>query len=598
MHVKLALAIFVTGCIDIPQPPAPQCTVDTDCQTALGEVCSSGVCYGGPPFGSFAAVVVPPSDRADLISVEIPSINLPNNGDLSTLELEAPVTITGRVECATMQCTTSSIAATILVTRPPLFVGGAGFSAGTTSKDGLPRGTSSFSIAVPRAHSGDPPYAVTIVPDGNGSLPPANGAASAAELAPPTSFAVTPTSDTNIDTKVLGTGSSQVISGLLTDGANHPLAKYRVVARGKLSATAATSEVSSVDYTTDGTFSLTLADNVVGPISIVATPYDANVVAPTLTLGGLEPKTAMRTLAAPANTGNQLKISIPIEGLADGGAVEPVAGAQVIVTAEYDPPLSDNAVAVLTRGATTDDTGVAVVTLLDGMTLASSYRLSVIPPVTSSLCTTAQACLGAVFDTAIDLSTLAANVLPPVRLPPRVALRGRVVAADGTPVGKLAVTGHPSLRFTWSEQDAAAAFLAEIPAPTGVTADAGDFVVYVDLAIDGVWGHYDLTFDAPAGTAVGSFVLPDVELPRVGTLTTLSLPNTELPNSARLHGTLVDPNHFAVSGGELRIFQITTDTSLCGQVLYPPADCVIPAQLIGHATSDDTGVLDLALPRQ
>jgi hypothetical protein len=598
MHLKLALAILVTGCIDIPQPPTPQCTVDTDCQTALGEVCSSGVCYGGPPFGSFAAVVAPPSDRSELISVEIPSINLPNNGDLSTFELVTPVTINGRVECATMKCTTSSIAATILVTREPLFVGGTGFSAGTTSKDGLPRGTNSFAISVPRAHSGDPPYVVTIVPSGNGSLPPANGADSAAELAPPTSFTVTPTSDTNIDTKVLGTASSPVISGLLTDGANHPLSKYRVVARGKLSATAAQSEVSSVDYTTDGTFALTLADNAVGPISIVATPYDINVVATTLTLGGLEPKNAMRTLAAPANTGNKLVVSIPIEGLADDGAVKPVAGAHVIVTAEYDPPLSDSAIAVLSVEATTDDGGIAAFQLLDGMTLASSYKLSVIPPVTSSLCTGAQACLGAVFDTAVDLSTLAANVLPPVRLPPRVALRGRVVAADGTPAGKLAVTAHPSLRFTWSEQDAAAAFLAEIPAPTGVTADAGDFVVYVDLAIDGVWGHYDLTFDAPAGTTVASFTLPDVELPRVGTLTTLSLPDTELPNTARLHGTLVDPNHFAVSGGELRIFQIASDTSLCGQVLYPPSNCVIPAQLIGHAASDDTGVLDLALPRQ
>ena len=166
------------------------------------------------------------------------------------------------------------------------------------------------------------------------------------------------------------------------------------------------------------------------------------------------------------------------------------------------------------------------------------------------------------------------------------------------PAGKLSVTAQPSLRFTWSELDPAAAFLAEIPAPTAVTTAAGDFVVYVDLAIDGVWGHYDLTFDAPAGTARASFTLPDIELPRVGTLTTLNLPDTHLPDAARLHGTLVDPNHLAVSGGELRIFQIATNTSLCGEVIYPPANCVIPAQLIGHAASDDTGTLELALPRQ
>jgi len=241
--MKIVLTLLLAGCIEIPQPPTPECTVDTDCQTSLGEVCSSGVCYGGPPFGMFAAVVTPPSDRSDLISVEVASINLPNNGDLSTFELEAPVAINGRIECATMNCTNSSIAATILVTRAPLFAGGTGFSAGATSKDGLPRGTNSFSISVPRSHVGEPPYVVTVVPAGNGALPPANGALSAAELAPPTSFTVAPMIDTNTDTKVLGSASSQVISGLLTDGANHPLTKYRVVARGKLSTTAAPSEV-------------------------------------------------------------------------------------------------------------------------------------------------------------------------------------------------------------------------------------------------------------------------------------------------------------------------------------------------------------------
>ncbi|MEO8841785.1 MAG: hypothetical protein ABI591_23155 [Kofleriaceae bacterium] len=589
MTRTLGIAALLVGCIDIPHAPAPECTVDADCETTLGEVCSSGACYGGPPFGSFAATIAPPSDRADLISVEIPSINLPNNGDLSTFELATPVEINGRVECGSTGCSNTSLAATILVTRAPLFSGGTGFSSGTTSTDGLPQGTNSFSIAVPRSHPGDPPYVVTIVPSGNGALPPANGAKSAAELAPPIAFTVAPTTDTNIDTKILGTVSSQVISGLLTDGANHPLAKYRVVARGKLSATAAQSEVSSVYYTTDGTFALTLADNAVGPISVVATPYDNNVVAPTLTLGGLEPKTQSRTLAQPPNTGNKLVVDFPIKGLGIDGAVKPVAGAHVIVTAELDPPLSDNAVAVLTREVTTDETGVAELTLLDGPTFASSYKLSVIPPASSSL--------GVVFNTAVDLTTLVAGVLPPVRLPPRVALRGRVVASNGTPVGKLSVTAQPSLRFTWSELGPAAAFLSEIPAPTAVTADAGDFVVYVDLAIDGVWGHYDLSFDPPSGTTLASFTLPDVELPRVGTLTALSLPDATLPDTARLHGTVADPNHFAVRGGELRIFRIVTDSSVCGQVLYPPANCVIPAQLIGHATSDDAGTLQLALPR-
>jgi hypothetical protein len=61
---------------------------------------------------------------------------------------------------------------------------------------------------------------------------------------------------------------------------------------------------------------------------------------------------------------------------------------------------------------------------------------------------------------------------------------------------------------------------------------------------------------------------------------------------------LADSTNLHVGGGELRIFQLATDTSLCTEVPYPPDGCVIPAQLLGHAASDDEGTLTLALPRE
>jgi|GEM_PF-2182954 len=589
-HAHLAAALLCSAssaCLQIPEGPVQECTADADCNTAIGEACSEGVCYGGPPSGSFAAVITPPSDRSDLITVEISNFTLPADGDLSTLVLATPSRIGGRVEayCAQPQtCEGTSIAATIVITRAPLFPGGTGFSTVVTSKEGLPRGSNSFSVTVPRSTAGDPPYVMSIVPDGNGALPPANGATSAAERAPPMLLQLRAGTDIETGTLVLGSAQSQVMAGSLTDGASHLLQKYRVVARGRLVAGGAVTEVSTIDYTANGQYSITLADGAIGPISIVATPYDSNVVAPSLLLGGLEARTSTRAVAQPANTGNKLVITIPIEGLSTGGAVAPVSGAHVILTADYSPLVNGTASARLNVETTTGDDGQAHLTVLDGTAFTGLYKLRVIPP-TGSL-------LGAIYDQPLALASIGA-----VRLPPRVALRGRVIDGAGTPVGKISVTALASVHFAWSQLDNAAAFLAEIPAPTALSSDDGSYVIYVDPNIAGVWGHYDLEFDAPSGVSIASWIVSDVEIPRQANLTTVTLSDTVLPDRAYLHARLVDPGHLRVSGGELRIFAIASDSSLCGEVPYPPAKCVIPAQLIGHAASDDTGTLKLVLAR-
>ncbi|MEO6776560.1 MAG: hypothetical protein ABI467_26695 [Kofleriaceae bacterium] len=592
MKALVAIALATAGCLQVPEPAKPECTRDADCETALGEVCNTGTCYGGPPAGTYAATLTPPSDRLDLTSSEIASLQLPANGDLGTFGLEAPVRISGRIEAfcpgGTTTCAGTSLAATVLVTRAPLFPGGTGFSASTTSKGGLPHGTSSFSLAVPITHAGEPGYVVTFTPGGGGLLPPPNGTPSAAELAPPGSQTVALTANTDLGTITLGSATSPVVSGQLTDSGGHPLVKYRVVARGRLAAGGAITDVSSVAYTTTGAYAVTLSDSAVAPIAIVATPYDSNVVAPTLTLPGLDVHGGTKTLAQPANLGNKVAVSIPIVGLSGNGAIVPVAGAHVTVSGSYTAPIAGGASATLSVETTTGDSGLAVLTLLDGMTLSASYTLNVIPPASSEL--------GVVFGQALPLDTIAG-----IRLPPRIALRGHVHDAAGLAVGNLSVTARPALRFAWSAPPELAAFIAEIPAPTAVTADAGDYVIYVDRSVDlfqnTVWGDYDLEFDAPAGASIASWTLPDLEIPRDPSLATLDVPDTTLPETAYLHGQLADPNHLRVSDGELRIFAISTDASLCSSAPYPPADCVVPARLAGHAASGSDGTVKLALPR-
>jgi len=587
----LAIALFAAGCLQIPEAPKPQCTVDSDCQTSLGEVCNAGTCYGGPPAGTFAATLTPPSERQDLTSSEIASIQLPANGDLGMFAFETPVRITGRLEAycpSSTTCTNTSVAATVSITRAPLFPGGTGFSATTTSKGGLSHGTTSFSIAVPITRPGDPPYRVTFTPAGGGQLPPPNGSLSDAELAPPGSQTLSVTGDTDLGTITLGSATSPVLMGQLTDSGGHPLVKYRVVARGRLSTGGAITDVSTVAYTTTGAYSLTLSDSAIAPIAIVATPYDSNVTAPTLTLPALDAHSATHTLAQPANLGNIDMISIPITGLSGNGAVIPVAGAHVTVTGTYTAPIIGGANASLTAETTTDSNGLARLTILDGATLSASYTLSVVPPASSEL--------GVVFGVALPLDTISG-----VRLPTRLALRGHVTDTSAKPVGKLSVTAKPSLRFSWSAPPDLAAFIAEIPPPTAVTDGNGDYVIYVDRSVDlfpdTLWGVYDLEFATPAGASLASWTLPELEIPRDPGLNTLDVAAATLPDTALLRAQLADPNHLRVSDGELRIFEISTDSSLCTEVMYPPADCVIPAQLAGQAASGDDGTLQLALPR-
>src|SRR5947208_906555 len=132
MKSLAASAVLLVACISAPSTPGVMCESTSDC--ASGEVCQEGVCWGDPPMGTFAATLAPPAARADLVSSDIPLLVIPQNGWLDSLELAAPVTVTGRVEayCApsSQTCDTSSLGARITFTRKSSFAGGTPFSDG------------------------------------------------------------------------------------------------------------------------------------------------------------------------------------------------------------------------------------------------------------------------------------------------------------------------------------------------------------------------------------------------------------------------------------------------------------------------------------
>ena len=580
------LLVTAAGCLSIPSKQQPACTKDSDCGT--GEVCGEGVCWGNPPMGMFAATLVPPSDRNDVVQTQIPSLMIPGDGWLGDVALEAPVTFSGRVEAycpATTACTTNSLPATITVTRAPRFSGGPSFHAVADAKDGIARGATSFSIGVPKTHDGDSPYVVTVTPDGRGAQPPTNGTISPAELAPPLRMTLTASGDLPASTITLGAADAQVISGSLTDGNGHALQNYRVAAVGRWDPAEAPLEVSTVDYTANGTFSITLSQGITGNVEVVATPYDTNVVLPTLHLSNLAPQSTQKLLASPPSLGNPVDVMIPITGYSSSGQDSPIAGARVIVRSTYNPSLAGGASAVISSDVMTGNDGVAKLTLLDGNAFAGNYVVSVIPPVGSNL--------GVIFDAAWSLDMSGAKI----RLSPRVALRGTLLDKAGRPIAGASVTARPSLRFQWSliggEQD----FLNQIPAPTAVTTDSGDFVVWVDPFIDMTWGTYDLDIEPASGDEVPSWTIAGIDIPRDATQTAVTLGPVVVPDAANIHGHLVDPAQNPVDGGELRVFSLTADTSACDLSPYHPAPCVIPAPLVGHGTSDMTGTVRLTLPR-
>lgn len=583
----LVLLSLVAGCLEIPSGKGNECSVDSDCNTAAGEACWEGLCYGDPPLGMYAATLSAPLTREDLIATEIPVLSLAPDGNLGALTLETPVTFSGRVEayCGTQQmtCSTNSIGAQVRITRPSRIPGGPSLRLIALAKAGVPRGTDSFSIHLPAMHTGDPPYTVTIDPEGGGDLPPTHGGKDPAQLVPPLRLRLDAESTLEHQTYTLGANATQ-ISGLLKDGLGAALTKYRVVALGRWEPTAPPTEVSSVHYSTDGTYAISIAEGVVGTVELVARPYDPLVVAPELHAGNVTPYTQVKNIYAPTGLGSRVDGAIKIEAREGGGSVTPVSGARVVITGSTESAFTSGVRAVLVAETTTGDDGIAKISVLDGDALATSYRIRVVPPASSTA--------GIVFDDPVTLPLPEA-----VRLPQRVALRGTLVDTTGKPLADVSVTARRSLRFLWSLEASEQAFLDEIPAATAISEEPGNFVIWLDPSVSSTWGHYDLFFETPDSSSAPNWLISDFEIPRIPGQMTIDLENVTIPDAAFMHGKIVDGSLAPVEGSALRIFRLSDNDSVCREVTNAPLECSDDAKVMGHGESDSGGIVRLTLPR-
>lgn len=581
----LLLLLAVPACLAVPDGPTPECKVTSDCDTANGEVCDEGVCWGNPPPGPFAAVLTPPSKRKnDLVSRELQLELIPADGYLGELQLEEPVTYSGTIRAVCpIDCADKATGeATIIVTRPSpaFFPNGLGYRQVFTVEASA---GGAFNLVLPSARPEDP-YTITIVPGGRDDEPMG---ITMAQLVPPLRAELR-VADTDPNTMLdfaLGE-TAPTIDGVIKNAVGNALADYRVVALGRWDASSPLTEVSTVDYTgSDGTFSLRLSDGLLAnsTVEIVAKPFKR--LAPTLHMNVSLTSGAItgRVLIAP-NTGEPSEVRVAITGADTGGEISGVVGARVLV-AGVIPAQPGATITTFTAEATTGEDGLATLNLLDGAALAATYRISVVPP--------ANANVGVVFDEPFVFGD--SKILPD-----RVALVGQVQDITGTPLEDVQVTVRPSLRFQWSLDTAAQAFITAIPAATKVTPESGEYVIYVDALLDETFGHYDISFEPTANANAPTWTEFDIEIPRDTTQSSVPLPDIRLPDAAHVRGQITDSQGVAVEGAELRLFSVVDATAalnLCEQVPNPPMSCPIPARLLGRGASDDAGTVRLTLPR-
>lgn len=580
---SLLTLAWLAGCLSVPEEKEPQCRESADCDQASGEVCEEGVCWGDPPLFPLAAIVGPPGDAKDLVPAELPDLIIPEHGWMGDLVLGTPVTLRGRVlrECL-LPCPDTPVEATISVTRPSSFVGGPGLSiVERTSSDG------SFVLYLPLTRTGqgtrpdDPPYTVVISPADRGAVRStmAISAADAEEL-PPLLRSIVASRDTTLNFRLPST-ALPTIDGRVVNGQGIGLPGYRVVARGRWAEGDPETEVSTVGLTAaDGSYHLTLAENVVGKVVVRAEPPSGASGAGTMELAEVEATGAVTgaELRLPAAERPAVTVVVTVEGQDSGGAPlsgegvmarlthELVSGAQT-TRYQVEGPIKSNAATFL------------VVPGVVGQDF--TYRLRMLPPVDSQLT--------ALFDQPLAIG--AGGVLPPIRLTQRVRVVGVVLDERGQPFKGVAVTARPSLSFLQELPPAQRGAVGELGATTATTSKDGEFALWADQFLAGLPVRYSFTFQPPADELSPTWTSSrELAMPAAGT-PSVDIGELVTPEASNVHGRISNPRGRPVAKGRVLIYRLDS-TCMSAQ-----ASCDGTATLLGRGVADDDGVVRISLPK-
>lgn len=615
--IRAALALVgllgAAGCISTEKPPevAPMCESAVDCDGAAGEVCDEGVCWGDPPSSaSFAAVLVPPPERADLAVAVVPLLAIGADGSIGGLAFPGAIRISGRVllacpdtDSARYPCgEEGSVAAQIVVDRPAGFQGGPSLGRAVVATADVGPGEEAFSFLLPR--DPDAEYRITIIPDdsvGGENFAPG-------EIAPPRQIVVTAGEDQVVEW-VLGEPAELktmrgCVQNVVGDGA--PYAGMKVVAFGRWTQLSPMERASSRSVTgPDGCFELSVPRDMLDEFDIQVSPAPGAIL-PSLTLRRefvrdppegaagddavhvIQPALVMPTAPAPTT------FQLPIRAPGSAGGQEPVIGANVRLTTVFTPPSlnEDRAVEIRFEAqALTEvgagDAGVATLQLYPGDENNRRYEVRVVPPAGSQF--------QAMFGREIEVGIGGAEVLEPLSLERRTAVTGVVLSLDGEPVADAPIEALPSSLFRQGLDRADhAAEVAGLPVATSTTDATGAFLLWLDRELVGQPASYDI--DVIPGTYSGApgWSFEDVEIPGSGD--PLDLGARNLPGASFARAVVRDEAGAPVPGAEVDVYQLPSPDYCANQTKVDPADCDPPAKLRGVRRTDEDGVVRVVLP--
>ncbi len=593
-HALYLAFAFGAGCLPSVSGSSapPECHVDTDCPVA-GQVCDEELCWGDPPPGTYAAQLGPPaSNRPDLVVTEVPDLAIPFDGGFGDLIIQAPVHIGGRVHLGCQAATvarfagcdaSAAVAATVSVSRPSRIPGGQPYT-DLSSSDPTAAVGDSFSLGVPRLALDDTPYTVTITP--SDTMPLATDGPTPAELAPPLTIEIDATDDKVGLDVVLGQGSLRTVTGRIVDATGYGVAQVRVSALGRFDAARPLERVSTVGVTdAGGYYTIYIAEAALSIVDIVGHPADQPGL--TLRLRDVEAQSATQAIAdmhLPA-AGKAISVTLPVVGHNGAGQSTPVAAAAIDVVTELDDPNHPAQLTTFEVGGSTDDKGNAALALIpaSGTTLRE-YHVRINPPPMSEF--------ASVYDQRVEVGT-GGGVVGAIDLPHRVAVTGSLVDADGNSAGGVTVTAQPALRLALTLDPATQSILSELQPPSATTADDGSYFVWVDPDLAGTAASYDLDCVPAAGARTPRWTFHDILLQ--GPSVNIEMGAIQLPRGRHVRGRVVDESGKAVTGSEVRLFQVVSDAGLC-MVASLPADCVLPAALRALDRSDQDGQVRLVVP--
>lgn len=596
MRPRVLVAVGVAmlgGCLAQPGPedhPA-ECDDTDDCNSAAGEICDDGVCWGDPPAGLFAAVLGVGSEYAGFAAnTEIPELSIAADGWFSDRDGSPPALTTAlrvsgqvRTECppeldgcnnvlivpGTIRWSRPSrIPGLPPVTIPAIIsgpVGGGGPLAG-------------FEVFLPRPIE-PTTYSVSFTPS---TEPLGPGQLSAAHFLPPfrTEVVVDPAYAPGFvrDFMLPPIATARVLRGRIEQPAAKSIAGWRVHAESGDGTVQGSFALASNIALTDGNGDFTLAvvnDPDIAVVDVVFEPpldelpdvrLRDHVVSYPLPALLTMPQFADRLIAAP----------VEVRGTDGSGTVQRLSGASVV--ARLDQQIGNVFLQHQTHATTTDGVASIQVALGTGQP-AFHYEIDVLPGPTSEMASV----YGVDLDVGVTVPTPDLIVLPR-----GIPLVGTVYDELGFAVPGATVTASVSAA-TLCELSSEDLKVARGLAPVGTSTDPnGEFTLFVDRELDGVPLAYDITVEpgvstwAPRWTFRQQAVSTDHQM-------------LHLPAAAHVRATILDPVANPAPGVVVNMYEMTEEPAPCPQVVaFGEAGLAVRRAV---ATSDSDGVVKLILPR-